>query len=179
MKRREPPSHPTIASPRRGGARSDHAASRDPASPTGADGAGVTTRPLGILRETVIGMAVSAAMSLVAFLLVFGLGPPVVMLDFAWDFIPQTFMASLMGSLAPGLIAAKVYRTSRLAAVGRAVAIAFLAVFVLGCSAMILLERSGGSITSATALVLKASYGAFLGLIVTPPAILLAMRKHP
>ena len=60
-----------------------------------------------VLRETAISMAINAGLSLAFFLVAFGLAAPIAMASFAFDFLPQAFMISLMGSLVPGLLVRK------------------------------------------------------------------------
>lgn len=59
-------------------------------------------------RETLISIAINMPLTLVIFAAMFGfrVAPPLHGIgSFGFDFVPQSFMLALMGSLVPGLLA--------------------------------------------------------------------------
>eukprot|EP01037_Dinobryon_pediforme_P024889 gene24889-26841_t len=63
----------------------------------------MTTRAV-LLREAVISAAINAVLSIVFFVLVFGVSVAPRLDALGPDFLPQAFMVSLMGSLVPAML---------------------------------------------------------------------------
>jgi hypothetical protein len=125
-----------------------------------------------ILRETIVSVLINTALSIVFFLVVFGIKAPIRLGDMALDFLPQTFMVALMGTLIPPLI----LRRKAGAAVRPIVVRSFIAAVVslaLAGGAAYVVCRGNADFTfrPAIALLMRAIYGAILALIVTPWAI--------
>lgn len=134
--------------------------------------------PSHVVRETIVSILVNAALSGVVYFAFFhdsaripiwGIG------NFLFDFAPQSLMIGLMGSLVPGLLAAKSRRRDGLGTVPvigivwRAVGFALTAM-VLGTSAAAAMLYLLGlaSIAFAAGLAVKTGYGALLAASVTP-----------
>ena len=136
-----------------------------------------------VRRETLISMAINGTLSLLFFLIVFGRTNPVPVWGpgmWVFDFLPQSFMIALMGTLVPGAITARRLKTGVLqpsaatsrrprALVLRALLLAMLSA-VLGTGLVALLSLAIGLVTLdwTMALVLKVAYGLALAGIVTP-----------
>ena len=130
-----------------------------------------------IVRETIISVIVNTAMSIAFFLVVFGMKAPIRLGDMELDFLPQTFMVALMGTLVPPLL----LRRKSGAAVQPIVVRSFLAAVVSlalagGAAYAICRGNAGITLRPASALVMRAAYGAMLTLIVTPWAIKALIR---
>lgn len=138
-----------------------------------------------ILRETMVSVAINTALSIGFFLLVFGRADRVPFWgtgNWVFDAIPQSFMIALMGTLVPGLMAGRAWRSGKLSVSGpprpfsrlllRALATALIAV-AAGWALAALVARLSGltSLDWAAALAIKAGYGAALAAIVTPIVI--------
>jgi lysylphosphatidylglycerol synthetase-like protein (DUF2156 family) len=140
-----------------------------------------------ILAETLISIAVNAAISAGFAFVVFGgrtgiglWGPDGLALDFA----PQTFMIALMSVLVPTALTRRRIRTGAIQKrrgrasylprnlLVRALLVASLATVSLGGAAMLVLAATwSGALGFATVLPLKIIYGALVALLVTPPAL--------
>lgn len=63
-----------------------------------------------IRKETLVSMAINGVLSAVFFLLVFGTAQTVLVWgagNWVFDFLPQSFMITLMGTLVPGALTAR------------------------------------------------------------------------
>lgn len=142
-----------------------------------------------VRRETAIGVAINSVAGGVAFLVVFGFADLVAVRGLSGigvDFIPQTFMMSLMGSLIPGLLTRRRFRRSMLldrvpknsGIVVHSFVIAIAAAFFLGGAALLASRHwLGLEVPHAFALTLKVAYSAALAAIVTPCALIWAFRQ--
>jgi hypothetical protein len=142
-----------------------------------------------VARETAISVAINMAISAAMFLALFGLrGPAIVrgLGGYAVDFLPQTFMVALMGSLVPGLLtAARAGSRERLsllrlrgaiALVARALLVAMLASLVAGGGAVAILLGFGiVEVAPLAGLLVKMAYGGLVALGVTPAAVRFAL----
>lgn len=166
--------------------------------PFGADSALFqSARPLSreqrllVRRETAIGVVASMVAGTIAFLVVFGWGKPVPvrgLSGFAVDFLPQTFMIVLMGSLVPGLLTARRVRTGKIAAlsgarrisvVARSVIVALSAMAVFGGGALAASMLSGATVLDArAAFLLKLAYSGCIALAITPSAVVASLRRR-
>lgn len=134
-------------------------------------------------REALISAGLNAALSAGMFQLVFG-GSHKVSLDaLGPDFLLQSFMISLMGSIVPGFMTlralgarhARAYR----AVATRGLAVALTMALVLGGPAWIACAALPiETIAATTALWVKTIFGAVLGLCVTLLAVRHAYRQH-
>jgi hypothetical protein len=145
-----------------------------------------------IRRETLVSVIINVALSLLFFLLVFGWQNPVSVWgvgELAFDFLPQSFMIALMGTLVPGaLTAAKLRKgslerlpgTTRLPGnlVLRALLLAALSM-IAGTALTALLLRASGveQMAWSSALAIKLVYGGLLALLVTPIGLAAALRS--
>lgn len=131
----------------------------------------MTARAL-LLREAAISAVINAVLSIVFFILVFGTtGAP--RLDaLGADFLPQAFMVSLMGSLVPALLMRRQLGGAIGPIVLRAVVFALLGAAIAGGGAYWLCALHGAAtLPFATAMTVKAAFGAVLGAIVAPLAV--------
>ena len=111
-----------------------------------------------IVRETCISIVINGAISVGIGLLLFGLDRPVPSAALAWDFLPQSFMIALMGTLVP--------------------AMAVAAALLPGALAALLTRISlNGSMDAGDVLLLKAVYGATLAAVVTPIMLIALVRQ--
>lgn len=133
-----------------------------------------------LLRETLISMAINAAITAAFFFALFGLGHPIAAEAYGRDFLPQSFMVALMGTLIPGLLLRRVHGGRVGAIVMRSV---LLAAFALGLGVLIFLAlRNAAPIDAAWGLALKLGYSVGLSAIVTPiavRAVLIGKAKVP
>lgn len=137
-----------------------------------------------VRRETVISIAINMAISAIVFCLIFRIdqaAPIRGLRGFAFDFVPQSFMISLMGSLVPGLLtAAKTKARTRREVVLRAFAVAVIAALAIGGPIAAILYGLGLSeIDPMIAVALKVAFGCLLALLVTPSAVRHALRRVP
>lgn len=143
-----------------------------------------------VRKETRISMAINAMLSLLIFLAVFGLQRPVESWGvgrWVFDFLPQSFMISLMSVLIPGVLVRQKLKNGALAPVPhRSIlprSLLARALVLAGASAGIGTASVAGlvwlmgmeMIAPIPALLFKVSYGAILALIVTPPALRAAL----
>ena len=145
-----------------------------------------------IRRETRLSMAINAVLSLVFYLLFFGLSGPVPvggLGGFAFDFIPQSFAITLMSVLVPGLLTARKLATGKLTPQPgksglprslwlRGLLMAALAAFVGAAGGSILVLAYGSaSIAWPAGAAIKIVYGLLLARIVTPVGLIAALRR--
>ncbi len=144
------------------------------------DGAALHRQAL-LRRETVLSAIINAAISIGFFLVVFGWAPAQAR-ALAIDFLPQTFGITCLGGLVPSLIMLAKVRAGTVVPAGAVPTRGAQAVRVLGCAivAMPLLGGSAASLMLAfgpstvpplTALIVKAVYGGFAGVVTTPPIL--------
>lgn len=126
-----------------------------------------------LLRETAVSIVINSLLSIAFFVAVFGLDVPVPVADLGPDFLPQTFMIALMGSLVPALLLRRKLGGPVRPVVLRALAIALASLVVIGGGALLLCLAQGTVLLDPLdALAVKAAFGAFLSVLVTPLAIL-------
>lgn len=131
-----------------------------------------------IVRETVVSIVINVFISIGFFMAVFGLAAPVVVGRMATDFLPQTFMVTLMGTLVPSLM----LRRKRHAATGpilvRSVGLAVATTLIVGGAAFWLCSVNGDAMLPAwSALILRAAYGGLLAAVTTPIALIALFRS--
>lgn len=143
-----------------------------------------------IIVETLIGMAINAAISAGFAIFVFG-GRAEVGLwgadGLALDFVPQTFMVALMSALVPSLLTRRRIAAGAIHARGapaplprnlllRALLLASLATILLGGGATLILAfLLSGPVAFGALLPLKIAYGALVSALVTPLALRAAL----
>jgi hypothetical protein len=144
-----------------------------------------TDRQALLRRETLLSAVVNAAISIGFFLLVFGWAP-VATRSLAIDFLPQTFGTAFLGGLVPSFILLSKIRRGTVAAAGRVPTRAAQTLRVLGCAlvatpvlgglaALVMLAVGPSLLSPATALIVKALYGALVGIVTTPPVLRMAL----
>jgi hypothetical protein len=147
-----------------------------------------------ILVETLISIAINAAISAGFAFLVFGGRTGVALWGaggLALDFVPQTFMIAMMSVFVPtaltrrrieaGAVRARNGRPSRLPRnlLLRALLVAAVATLLLGGAATAILAVSWTALLDfATLLPLKIAYGAIVALLVTPLALRAALSTE-
>jgi hypothetical protein len=131
-----------------------------------------------IVRETLISVVINSAISVGVCLLLFGLDRPVPASALGWDFLPQSFMIALMGTVVPALMLRRRLGASVARIVMCAVAMAIAAALLPGSVASVLTHMLvEDSLAARNALLLKAAYGAALAAVVTPIALIALARK--
>lgn len=141
-----------------------------------------------LYRETAISVAINAVLSLIFFLLVFGIPASVRVAGaggYGMDFVPQSLMIALMASLVPGAIAAAKLRRAGLAAAEARAALLrrSLATALLGAGVgaaigwLLALLLPVAAIPLMPALLARILYGALLAAIVTPIGLRRALRR--
>lgn len=131
-----------------------------------------------IVRETCISIVINGAISVGICLLLFGLDRPVPSTASAWDFLPQSFMIALMGTLVPALLLRKRLGFGVRDILPRAVAMAVAAALLPGIlAALITRIFINGSMDAGAVLLLKAAYGASLAAVVTPIMLIALVRQ--
>lgn len=146
-----------------------------------------------IRRETIVGVVISVAITLLFFLIVFGFSGPVEVWGpgkFVFDFLPQAFMIALMATLAPGLITERKIRRGDLQMIDersrlpkslpfRAALIAITAagVSVALFSGLFLVSGVTG-LGWLAALAIKLLFGGALAAIVTPLGLKAALSSR-
>jgi len=140
-----------------------------------------------VVKETIISIVINSAISAFFVWLVFGGAKEVPLWGsggLAVDFLPQTFMISLMSVLVPSALTRK-RRRARLIAVGpstltwlprnlflRAILLAALSTMIFSAiGTAVLSVLADGPIRIGTVWPLKIAYGALIGAIVTPIAV--------
>ena len=129
-----------------------------------------------ILRETLVSVAINAVISAGFFFATFGLPTPIPAEALGLDFLPQSFMVTLMGCLIPSLLVRRQSGQSARPIVLRALLIAVLVLVVAGGGAMLVCMALGGDWAALPALVIKVLFGALLAAIATPVAVAAALR---
>ena len=130
-----------------------------------------------LLRETLISMVINGALSLLFFLIMFDFRGVVPLNLLGLDFLPQSFMVSLMGSLVPGLLISKRYGGAARPVIRRALLFALAGLICAGGGALVLCASIGGVATGLTALTIKIAFGVALAAIVTPVAVRAALSQ--
>lgn len=130
-----------------------------------------------LLRETMISMVINGAFSLLFFLIMFDFRGVVPLNLLGPDFLPQSFMVSLMGSLVPGLLIRKRYGGAARPVIRRALLFALAGLIGAGGGALLLCTSVGGMVTGMTALTIKIAFGVGLAAIVTPAAVRAALSQ--
>jgi hypothetical protein len=146
-----------------------------------------------VARETAISVAINMVLSAAFFVALFHGRTPL-----AWwgadrlviDFLPQTFMVTLMGALVPSLLTRRRVRSGAVAfgaanampsigsVIGRALLMAVIATLVFGGGAIAVVSLLDlTQISFAAALILKIVFGALLALIATPIALRMTLRR--
>jgi hypothetical protein len=147
--------------------------------------------PRYIVIETLISMAINAAMSAAFAFLVFGGSAEIDLWGaggLALDFAPQTFMIALMSALVPTALTRRRVRAGTLSRGSgqlsrlprnlliRALVAASVATVLLGGVAIAVLAATwSGALSFAAVLPLKIIYGAAVALLVTPLALRAAL----
>ncbi|SLK08964.1 hypothetical protein [Novosphingobium mathurense] len=145
-----------------------------------------------IRRETLVSMTINGVLSLLFFLLVFGIAPSVAVWgigNWVFDYLPQSFMITLMSTLVPGALTAKRLKAGVLTPSGsasrlprplllRALLMAVVAA-LLGTTLVAALAGAVGIVTLGwtSALVIKVLYGVALGAVVTPIGLRAALTN--
>lgn len=131
-----------------------------------------------IARETLISVVINCAISVGICLLLFGLDQPIPSMALAWDFLPQSFMIALMGTLVPALLLRRRLGTQVRDILLRSLAMAVAAALLPGALAALLIYMFvEGVFAVHDALLLKAAYGATLSAMVTPLMLIALARK--
>ena len=145
-----------------------------------------------IRKETLVSMVINGVLSAVFFLLVFGVAmsvPAWGVGNWVFDFLPQSFMITLMSTLVPGALTAKRLRSgeiqpgthaSRLprSLVLRALLLAVLAAAIgTGLVAGVAALTGINELALIPALGLKVLYGIALGAVVTPIGLRAALSR--
>lgn len=142
-----------------------------------------------VARETAISVVINVAISLFFTWLVFGGEPSAPRDAVLVDFVPQTFMIALMGSLVPAAITRGKMRKGAVGPLAasssrfprnlllRSLLVALLVTVVVGGLAAALTLASGvETFPFGPLMVGKALYGALVALLVTPVAVRMALR---
>lgn len=145
-----------------------------------------------IRRETIVGVVISVAVTLVIFLIVFGFSGPVEIWGlgkFVFDFLPQAFMIALMATLIPGVMTEQKIRQGKLPTIdGRSrlpKSLPFRAglIAIIAAAVSVALFSGFFFVTGLTALgwtaalMIKLVFGAALAAIVTPLGLKAALSK--
>jgi len=145
-----------------------------------------------VRRETCVGMIINAIMSLLIFLAMFDVRRPVETWgigQWVFDFLPQSFMVTFMSVLIPGALAHQKVRKGVLAPephrsilprnlMVRALVMAVASAIIGTAMVAGLVWLTGAEAIAPTyALILKATYGTVLALIVTPLSLRVALTS--
>ncbi|MGZ8347564.1 MAG: hypothetical protein ACXWUP_10695 [Allosphingosinicella sp.] len=154
-----------------------------------------TIQPLGaaeaalrayLVRETAISVLINVAISAFMTWLLFGGANVAARGDVLVDFVPQTFIVALMGSLVPGAIARRQVRRGAIprrhvppsrprSLILRSLIAALAATLIFGALGTVLvLALFDESVPFAQLMMLKCGYGGLVALVVTPFAVRLA-----
>lgn len=146
-----------------------------------------------VRTETLISMAINGVLSLVFFLIVFSKVDIVPMWgagNWVFDFLPQSFMIALMGTLVPGALTAKRLRAGALQPLPqpsrlphslalRALVLAVAAALAGTAIVAAIIALAGVTALAWTpALVLKVVYGVVLAAVVTPMGLRSALATR-
>lgn len=144
--------------------------------------AGILMASAYVRKQTTISIVISMAFSAAFFLLIFRTAGPVEIWEpdfLAFDFLPQSVMASLMAALMPALQTRAAMTRGELlgqvptikSVVLRAFMFALLG-FGLAGIVIAILQVSGIAVLAwGTAFVIKVIYGGLLGIVITPLAV--------
>lgn len=135
------------------------------------------TRQRIIVRETIVSIVINLVITAGFFFALFGLGGAADSWTYGRDFLPQSFMVALMGSLIPGLLVRRGSGLRIAPVIGRAVLLAVCALAV-GLVAWGICARIG-SVPPGPALLIKLAYAAILSAVVTPIAVRAALNAIP
>jgi hypothetical protein len=124
-----------------------------------------------ILRETAVSAVINAGLSILFFLLLFGVSQSVRPNDLAPDFFPQSFMVALMGSLVPSLLLRRKIGGHLTAILIRAVTLAIGATLIAGGAGYLTMSQFTSVLPLFAAIAIKAIFGAALAIVVTPLAL--------
>lgn len=143
-----------------------------------------------IRRETLVNVAINCFFAALFFFVVFGGQDRVPVWglgNWVFDFIPQSFMIALLGTIIPGALAAKRLRAGAVQAfvrpsplprnlLLRALLLAVVSA-VIGATAVALLMTAtdAGHLEPLPALLLKIGYAALLSVVITPPGLRAAL----
>ncbi len=146
-----------------------------------------------IRRETIVGVVVSIAITLLFFLIVFGFSGPVEIWGqgkFVFDFLPQAFMIALMATLIPGLLTERKIRQGELqtfdarSRLPKSLPLR-AALIAIAAAAISVALFSGVFVVSGvtelgwlTALAIKFLFGGALAAIVTPLGLKAALSRR-
>jgi len=141
-----------------------------------------------LAKETRISMVINAVLSLAFFVLLIGLPAAVPVAgigNYAFDFVPQSFIIALMSALVPGFITATRIRGGAIAGrpeqggaiVLRSVLTAFVSGLVGAGIAGTLLASGIATVPLVPALAAKILYGIALAYVVTPIGLARALRS--
>ncbi|HEX8415447.1 MAG TPA: hypothetical protein VF637_16435 [Sphingomicrobium sp.] len=136
-------------------------------------------------QETILAGVINMVLSILFFLLIFGWAPATSR-SLAMDFLPQTFGITMLGGIVPGFLTlGRIKRgivvplrtpPTRAGLVARITLVAVSAVVVIGgLAGLAMATFAPASIAPLPAVVLKAVYGAILGIVVTPPILRMAL----
>ena len=145
-----------------------------------------------VRKEQMISIAINGALSLVFFLIVFGQASVIPLWgvgNWVFDFLLQSFMIALMGTLVSGMLTMRRLRAGTLqpapwqsrlpsSLVGRALVLS-VAAALLGTAAITAAVWASGlaELSWTPALVLKVLYGLILAAIVTPIGLRSALAR--
>jgi hypothetical protein len=148
-----------------------------------------------IRRETAVSIAINCVLSLLFFILVFGLRGSVPVWGvggWVFDYVPQSFMIAFMSTLVPGVIARKKLRAGSLASIGKTRFLPrslWLCAVVLAGTAAALGALIAGTtawasgltfIPAPAALGIKLAYGGGLAATITPLGLRATLsHAHP
>lgn len=145
-----------------------------------------------IRKETKVSMVINGVLSAVFFLLVFGqeaIIPVWGVGNWVFDFLPQSFMITLMSTLVPGALTGKrlkagvVQSSTQSSRLPRSLLLRALLLAVLAAAIGTLLVAAIAGLTGIhslewlPALVVKVIYGIFLGALVTPIGLRAALSQ--
>lgn len=147
-------------------------------------------------RETAISAGINCILTLVFFLLVFGMAPLVPVWGvgaYVFDFLPQGFMVAFMGTLVPSLLTRKAMRQGKLVGIEgpgrpwlpsllvmRAVLLGLIGAAIGTAAAAAVLGATGATLLPwALALAAKLVFAAALAGTVTPLALRATLAEVP
>lgn len=145
-----------------------------------------------IRRETVVSVAINAALTLAFFLAVFGFRRPVPvwgMGAYVFDFVPQGFMIGLMASLVPGVLVGKALRAGKVTPMAAHSSLpsglVARSLLMAACGALAGVVISAGLLAASVleqlpwgaALAGKLVWAVLLALIVTPAGLRAALAR--
>ncbi|WP_114955078.1 hypothetical protein [Sphingosinicella terrae] len=144
-----------------------------------------------VARETLVSVVITMAISALMTWVVFGGGVAAERREVLLDFLPQTFMIALMGSLVPGVMARRQVRRRALARRAgpppklrsltlRSFGAAMASTLLFGAiGAALVVALFAEAVPIASLFGFKCAYGGSVALVVTPVAIRAALRDRP